>query len=98
MARSHHHAVAAERSAEDCQIWPANTAIATTPATTASRRRGDASGARLVRRPPAARSWIQASASATTSVRTTTENAPPSSQPLSFQSTATGWSGLPASK
>src|SRR4029453_823600 len=31
MAGSHHHGVAVDRSAEDCQIWPANTAIATTP-------------------------------------------------------------------
>ena len=98
MARSHHHGVAVERAEEDCQIWPANAATATTPATTANRRRGDASGAGFLSRPPAAASWIHASANATTSVRATTENAPPSSQPLSFQSTATGWSGLPASK
>ena len=55
MAGSHHHGVAVERSAEDCQIWPANTAIATTPLTTAKRRRGDASGAGWLSRPPAAR-------------------------------------------
>src|SRR5690606_14950868 len=75
----------------------ASAATATVPAATAASRRGErTSGPGARRPPPATRSWTQASAPSTTSVRSTTDVAPPSSQPRSFHSTATGCSGLPS--
>src|SRR5690606_27514067 len=75
---SHQAGVLVERSTAADHTWLASAATATVPATTAASRRGDrTSGAGARRVPPAARSWTQASAATTTSVRRTTDTAPP---------------------
>src|SRR5688572_25449500 len=97
IAATHQAGVVVARSTAADHTWPASAATATVPAATAASRRGErTSGPGARRPPPATRSWTQASAPSTTSVRSTTDVAPPSSQPRSFHSTATGCSGLPS--